>query len=931
MNLKRIIALVLLIALVMTVMPAFANEETTAVSSFDAEAYKKNVDFITSLEIYSFSDEKADSSVTRAEFAKMIADLLGISADYSSSDYFTDVPSNSPYSGEVGAVASLGIMNGVGGNEFCPDENITYTQAVKTVVSALGYEPMAKLAGGYPDGYLKCAYNIGIIKNAPYDFNAPITFDAAANLIALASEAEVYEMVYLTEKKAYFASREDKVVLNVYHNIYLAEGIMTDNGITSLDGESAVSVDCVKIGDSVLNGADEKDREFLGYYVDYYYRADDNKLLYVMEKKNRNDVITIKADELMTDSTDFSKTCVVMENANGKARKFKLDPYADLIYNGGLDKTFNGESLKIKEGTLKLIDADRDNDYELIIAEEYRDTVFKNLNTENGKIVSTYSETDYAFINYGEYKTAVFQNAMGEEISPESIKTGSVISVFRSKNKEKVRFVVSENVAEIVAETVETDEDGTVKITFGENTYEFSDTYENLIKTNPATFKVPTVSCSYKVFLNYEGNIAMLTETEGRLQYAYMLRAGKTGTGLDSSRVSVKLLLESDDYVTVPVADKLTLDGVKNQKGSDILSSDVFFDTATGEVKPQLVMIRISPDGKLKELDSAIDNRDSVFGFDLENFSLDFVSESGYTANAINGVRPYNGNQIISANTKIFAVDSASKTMEETDEELVHVIDFGTYTRRYGSSYIKLYDADEGWEAGAIVVSEPLDYQSRLFVVTESYVQKDFDGEFKQAINGWWTQDFRSFVESREGIFAEAVKARYPGSDGKIYPGDILEIGFDVDEGINRARMLYSPKRDNDPDYTYFDMNGQSSINDDNNYYILGYPCYISENRIGTYSKENPTYKPIAGNSVGTKELFWTTVLQAPTGSMSIFEYDCETKEVKIISWDKIPAAAQLTAKGYENINPDTKVFVKRVKGTTYDVIVVTNLSSQYN
>ena len=91
-----------------------------SVSSFDAEAYKKNVDFITSLEIYSFSDEKPDSSVTRAEFAKMIADLLGISADYSSSDYFTDVPSNNPYSGEVGAVASLGIMNGVGGNEFCP-------------------------------------------------------------------------------------------------------------------------------------------------------------------------------------------------------------------------------------------------------------------------------------------------------------------------------------------------------------------------------------------------------------------------------------------------------------------------------------------------------------------------------------------------------------------------------------------------------------------------------------------------------------------------------------------------------------------------------------------------------------------------------------------------------------------------------------------
>ena len=925
MKFKKITALVLLITLMATVMPAFAEE-----SALNTEAYGKNVDFITSLEIYSFSDKKPDSAVTRAEFAKMIADLLGISGDYSASDYFTDVESGNPYAGEIGAVAALGIMNGVGGSEFHPNDSVTYTQAIKTVVTALGYDPLAKAAGGYPEGYMKCGYNIGIIKNPPYDFNAPLTFDAAANLIALSAEAEVYDMVYLTEKKAYYASREGMVVLNVYHDIYLAEGLMTDNGITSLSGSSTVSEDCVKIGGKVFVGADEKEREFLGYYVDYYYRSTDNKLLYVMEKKNRNNVVEIKADELMTDSRDFSKTCVVVKNENGKSKKYKLDLYADLIYNGGLDKTFNGESLKIKDGTLKLIDADRDNDYEIIIAEEYHDTVFKNLNTENDKIVSTYSESDYAFINYGEYKVSVFQNALGEEIAPESIKSGSVISVFRSKNKEKIRFVVSENVAEIVAETVETDENGKMTVGFGENTYEFSSTYENLMETDPTIYKTPKASLSYKAYLNFEENIAMLTETEGRLQYAYIMAAGKTGTGLDSNRVSVKLCLESNDYAIVPVADKLTLEGEKNKKGSDILSSSILFDKATGTFKPQLVMIRITPDGKLKELDTATDNKNSVFGFDLENFSLDFVSESGYTANAINGVRSYNGNQIITSATKIFVVGNTSKTMEETNEELVQAIDFSTYTRRYGSSYIKLYDADEKWNAGAIVVSEPLDLQSRLFVVTEAYMQKDFDGEYKQAINGWWTQDFRSFVETRDGILSDAVKKRYPESDGKIHPGDIFEIGFDVDEEINVAKLLYSPKRDNEPDYCFFDMNGQSSITDDANYYILGYPCYISENRIGTYSKANPTYKSLVGTAVGTKERYWTTILQPPTGSMSIFEFDCETKEVKVISWDKIPSAAQLTANGYENINPDTKVFVKRAKGTTYDVIVVTNLSSQY-
>ena len=561
MKFKKITALVLLIIFAISSIPAFAEEEAT--NSVNAEEYARNVEFITSLGIYSFSDEKADSAVTRAEFAKMIADLLGVSEDYSASDYFSDVPAINPNAGAVGAVASLGIMKGVGGNEFQPDASITYTQAIKTVVSALGYDPLAQAAGGYPNGYMKCAYNIGIIKNAPYDFDSPLTFSDAANLIALASEAEVYEMVYLTEKKVYFASQKDKVVLNVYHNIYLAEGLMTDNGITSFGGESALAENCVKIGDRIFVCDNVKSREFLGYYVDFYYRESDNKLLYVMEKKNRNDVITVTADELMTDSTDFSKTCVVAKNENGKTKKYKLDLYADLIYNGGLDKTFNRETLKIKNGTIKLIDSDRDNDYEVIMIEEYHDIVFKNLNAETEKLVSTYSEDDYAFIKYGEYKHVIFQNAFGEEIAPTSIKEGSVISVFKSKNKEKIRFVVSENTAEIVAETIESDEDGKVTIGFGENTYEFSSTFENLMETKPSLYKTPEVSASYKAYFNFEGDIAMLIKTDGRLQYAYAMAAGKTGTGLDSNRVSVKLCLETNDYAIIPVADKLTLNGEK--------------------------------------------------------------------------------------------------------------------------------------------------------------------------------------------------------------------------------------------------------------------------------------------------------------------------------------------------------------------------------
>ena len=155
----------------------------------------------------------------------------------------------------------------------------------------------------------------------------------------------------------------------------------------------------------------------------------------------------------------------------------------------------------------------------------------------------------------------------------------------------------------------------------------------------------------------------MMLKTQGRLRYAYLLAAGRANAnGLESSRVDVKLVLDSNDIVTIPVSDKLVLDGEKNKSGSDVLSSKVIFDSATGNIKPQLVMVRISSDGKLKELDTAIDNRSSAFGFDLENFSLDYSSESSLGANSINGVRHYDGHQTMNANTKVFVVKNTTKT-----------------------------------------------------------------------------------------------------------------------------------------------------------------------------------------------------------------------------------------------------------------------------
>ena len=51
----------------------------------------------------------------------------------------------------------LSMLQGNGDGSFSPEEETTAEQAIKILVCALGYEPMAEEKGGYPTGYLTVA------------------------------------------------------------------------------------------------------------------------------------------------------------------------------------------------------------------------------------------------------------------------------------------------------------------------------------------------------------------------------------------------------------------------------------------------------------------------------------------------------------------------------------------------------------------------------------------------------------------------------------------------------------------------------------------------------------------------------------------------------------------------------------------------------
>lgn len=114
-------------------------------------------------------DEKGNfnpnATITRAEMATIICRLMGAEDEAETNrhqEYYDDVSVTHWASGYIAQATELGVFNGDGTGNFRPSDNVTYEQVIKMLVCAMGYEPEAQRAGGWPNGYLSVAEDLGI-------------------------------------------------------------------------------------------------------------------------------------------------------------------------------------------------------------------------------------------------------------------------------------------------------------------------------------------------------------------------------------------------------------------------------------------------------------------------------------------------------------------------------------------------------------------------------------------------------------------------------------------------------------------------------------------------------------------------------------------------------------------------------------------------
>lgn len=153
------------------------------VSAADAEKSEKAY----ALELMGVMSAKDNSvyeqTISRGDFAYYLGKMLKRSSDESQKRYFSDVTDYDYATPYINALVEMGVISVDDDRKFNPSDEITSDEAIKMVVSALGYGPLAKVRGGYPLGYMRIARDGNLLDGVDLESGEAITLNCAMNLM----------------------------------------------------------------------------------------------------------------------------------------------------------------------------------------------------------------------------------------------------------------------------------------------------------------------------------------------------------------------------------------------------------------------------------------------------------------------------------------------------------------------------------------------------------------------------------------------------------------------------------------------------------------------------------------------------------------------------------------------------------------------------
>lgn len=804
---KRFTSFILAICLCFALIP-FAGATTQ-----NAADNVSDIELLNMLGIFNGYEDgnlHPDWSITRMQFAALVIRMLGYDDGAGQTQTgFSDVNEDNWGSGYVKMAYDLGIVSGYGDSTFRPENPVTQAEAVKMVVSALGYGIAAEQNGGYPQGYISYASRLDILENAVSQ-TAEATRGYVATLIANALETRFLEQVVNGDT---MEKSEETILTRM--GIIVREGTLSAVHGASMSGGENLEKDEVIVSGEKFKTNLNISADFIGSKVKIYIRdyGKNDELIVAIMGVYSTDALTVSAENIEAATT---LSALVYEDENGKIRTEALEGGIKITYNGklidnSLDYTDN--RLKPQNGSVKLIDTNNNGKYDSAVVKDYETFVVRSVTDS-----AIYGEFGNS-IKFEDEDTVLTAIYNGMTISLSDIEAGDVISGAVSLDGSIVEIIICRDTLEGIVTMQEDTGDTVIYSLEGGEELSASREYAAALAGGYNMAEKIELGSDMLFRLNYFGEIASATinsESDKDEKYGFILEMDSAGSAIKNV-YEMKILTTNNRFEIFKTAQKGTLYFGREVNGSYVTSrvepKEIFnyihaFDTKGNKyITNQVVMYELDASGDIKGFYLADSNEFT------DNFSTDRKRYSRLVSNRLVDGKYYWDN-----NTSVFHIPSnAQYTSNLSSVKADDYFSSGSYT-------LELYDIEPDGYINCILYTNTttasdraaagtrlkIDYvNSPVMIITDSYVTLNEDGMEYMVIEGWENKSkVRRLVsdtlsKKAKNLRKGAIIQYTTNSDDKLYAKTA-----DNDEVINQYTLMFNLNEWDTEEFMKYDYTG---------------------------------------------------------------------------------------------------------------------------
>ena len=578
---KKIIGIILCISM----MFGFASMPADAAAKFSkSKDITTTVSLLETLGIlkdYDIELIQAGKPVTRAMFCSVLVDFIGAGSETCDTLYYHDVPRDYWAFNSIGVLTQRGILTGTGEQYFNPEEPMEKNAAIRILANVIGLEMQAEMLGGYPTGYMKIANEVGLL-----DRCTSVTELSETDMLYMLENALTCPTgsFYVRAGELVRTVNEDETLLSKMYDMYIEKGVVTAAKGVSLNGNDKLDDKYTVIG-GVKYESDIDMTDYLGAEVKFLYYSEDGSTDDAVIK------LVLESDERNVLSIEIDPDCNYNEEANtityypdeNRRKTAKLANGIFIIYNGSFYEGNATEILKGDRYSLKLVDIDGNSIYDTAIIWEYENIVVNSADSNKFIVYDKVDQKKNISLDEQDYDSCeIYANGVLKDFSV--ITKDSVLSVYMSKDKKRVKVYISDTVLKGELRGIDTEEK---IITVGDNEY-------TLKKDLNTSYKIGD---PVSVYLDVYGFVADIRVSSTIVRPGYILRL-RYNEDEDVSKINV---LTTDNAIAeLELSKKVKIDGAvcKTWDKVEAALAD------GGELVPQIIMYQLDDNNVVKYIDT---------------------------------------------------------------------------------------------------------------------------------------------------------------------------------------------------------------------------------------------------------------------------------------------------------------------------------------